>query len=195
MIEAAIPSTPDNHFAAGPHCCVPVSACRRVGGAGGGPTIRVGIVSAAGVQLATPSAPDDHFTAGPHGRVIPRPEGALVVLVAVQVSCAGVVSPAGVQTRRHRPRRSFHCRSTLLCDRSSRGRVGGVGGCPTIRAGIVSTAGVQMATSVIRPRRSFHCQSRLLCAGLGQWARWLVLVDIHVSSVQTPEGLAITGSV
>ena len=74
------------------------------------------------------SAPDDHFTAGPHCRVI----------------VSGI------------------------------GRVGGAGGCPTIRAGIVSPAGVQVGSCrcSIRPRRSFHCQSTLPCERLGHRARW-----------------------
>ena len=51
---------------------------------------------------------------------------------------------------------------------SASGRVGGAGGRPTIRAGIVSAAGVQIAADVyIHPRRSFHCQSRLPCDRLG----------------------------
>ena len=43
-------SAPDDHFTAGPHCRVNVSASGRVGRAGGCPTIRAGIVSPAGVQ-------------------------------------------------------------------------------------------------------------------------------------------------
>ena len=43
-----------------------------------------------------------------------------------------------------RPRRSFRCRSTLLCESSGSGRVGRAGGCPTIRAGIVSPASVNI---------------------------------------------------
>ena len=43
------------------------------------------------------STPDDHFTAGPDCRVKARAAGALVVLVAVQLSVLGIVSPAGVQ--------------------------------------------------------------------------------------------------
>ena len=36
-------------------------------------------------------------------------------------------------------------------------------GCPTIRAGIVSTAGVRDSRSHhLHPKRSFHCRSRLL---------------------------------
>src|SRR5205823_7611058 len=62
---------PDDHFTAGPHCRVKVSGFGRVGGAGGRPTVRAGIVSPTGVEKvqASNSAPDDHFTAGPHCRV------------------------------------------------------------------------------------------------------------------------------
>ena len=48
------------------------SGSGRVGGAGGCPTVRAGIVSSASVQIdsaASTSAPDDHFTASPHCRV------------------------------------------------------------------------------------------------------------------------------
>ena len=60
-------SSPDDHFTAAPDCGVIFSARGRVGGAGGCPTIRTGIVSAASVQpaRAVKSAPDDHFTAAP----------------------------------------------------------------------------------------------------------------------------------
>ncbi len=137
-------SAPDDHFTAGPHCRVIDSRIGRVGGAGGCPTVRAGIISAAGVQsraddppqtiislpvhtavckvrrsrarwwcwslsncrcwdcifrrcsnrdAAIVSAPDDHFTAGPHCRVTIRASGALVVLVAVQLSVLGLYLP------------------------------------------------------------------------------------------------------
>ena len=42
-----------------------------------------------------PPAPDDHLATGPHCRVMmDRAAGALVVLVAAQLSVAGVISPA-----------------------------------------------------------------------------------------------------
>jgi hypothetical protein len=49
------------------------STLGRVGGAGGCPTIRAGIISAAGVRIAdnvVPSTPNDHFSAGPDCRVM-----------------------------------------------------------------------------------------------------------------------------
>jgi hypothetical protein len=63
-------STPNDHFTASPDCRVTVSVTRRVGSAGGHPTIRAGIVSAARVGNAArrrtiTATPDDHFTAGP----------------------------------------------------------------------------------------------------------------------------------
>ena len=64
---------------------------------------------------------------------------------------------------------SPHCRVTV----SGSGRVGRAGGRPTIGAGIVSPAGVQIdCCHPIHPRRSFHCQSRLPCERIGQRARW-----------------------
>ena len=116
-----------------------------------------GAVSAAGVQIACrhSSAPDDHFISlSVHTAVCTaRAAGALVVLVAVQLSVPGLYLPPVFKCCRPiRPRRSFRCRSTLLCDDSGRGRVGGAGGCPTIGAGIVSPAGVKMVVAVIPPQ-------------------------------------------
>jgi hypothetical protein len=52
-------------------------------------------------------------------------------------------------------------------------RVGGAGGCPTVGAGIISAAGVEIAAAVSSaPRRSFHCQSTLPCDTLGHQERW-----------------------
>ena len=75
----------------------------------------------------------------------PRAVGALVVLVAVQLSVLGLYLPPVFKCRRHQstPDDHFtagpHCRVIV----SARGRVGRAGGCPTIRAGIVSPASVQ----------------------------------------------------
>ena len=55
--EDTIQSTPDDHFTASPDCRVTVSGIGCVGRAGGCPTIRAGIVSAAGVQSLKPSQP------------------------------------------------------------------------------------------------------------------------------------------
>ncbi len=129
------------------------------------------------MAAAVVSAPDDHFTAGPDCRVIGSGSGRVGGAGGCPTIRAGIVSPAGVQSGRRQhihPRRSFHCRSRLPCDRiAASGRVGGAGGCPTVRAGIVSPASVQIAMKYrVRPRRSFHCRSRLPCDRLGQRARW-----------------------
>ena len=63
-------SAPDDHFTAGPHCRVKLSANWRADSAGGCPTIGDRIVPSASVQIAAVvSAPDDHLTAGQHCRV------------------------------------------------------------------------------------------------------------------------------
>ena len=48
--ETACLPSPDDHFTAGPDCCVHRPLTWRVDGAGGCPTIRAGIVSPAGVK-------------------------------------------------------------------------------------------------------------------------------------------------
>ena len=62
QVEVQMPSTPNDHFTAGPDCRVSCSGSGRVGGAGGCPTVRAGIVSTAGVKISWNhrSAPDDH---------------------------------------------------------------------------------------------------------------------------------------
>ena len=150
----------------------------RVGETGGCPTIHGWIVSPARVQIhADISSPDDHLAAGPHCRKSCRPSGALVVLVAVQLSVPGLYLPPVFRNAaaiKSTPDDHFtaspHC--CVAC--SGIGRVGGAGGCPTVRAGIVPPAGVQIgrAAQCLRPRRSFHCQSTLLCGRLGPRARW-----------------------
>ena len=83
---------------------------------------RAGIVSPAGVRNAAvaKAAPDDHFTCQsklPSAGT--RASGALVVLVAVQVSVLGLYLPPVFKKLRHhpRPRQSFHCLSRLPCER------------------------------------------------------------------------------
>jgi hypothetical protein len=59
--------------------------------------------------------------------------GALVVLVAVQLSVLGLYLPPVLKTLKNlSPRRSFHCQSTLPCEVSGMGRVGRAGGGPAI---------------------------------------------------------------
>ena len=98
MFKVPRRSAPDDHFAAGPDCRVTISASGRVGGAGGCPTIRAGIVSPAGVQTAAAvkSAPDDHFAAGPHCRVTDSGSGRVGGAGGCPTIRAGIVSPAGV---------------------------------------------------------------------------------------------------
>ena len=71
-------------------------------------------------MAVTVSAPDDHFAAGPDCRVIFGP-GALVVLVAVQLSVLGLYLPPVFKSSRMLGRLSsapddhFSCRSRLPC--------------------------------------------------------------------------------
>src|SRR5215211_3868672 len=68
--EVSIESSPHNHFAASPNGGVIITGIGHVIGAGRRPGIRVGIVSAAGVQgdeiEIIKATPHNHFAAGPH---------------------------------------------------------------------------------------------------------------------------------
>ena len=72
-----------------------VSGSGRVGGAGGRPTIRAGIVSPAGVENAAVASPPQTIISLPVQTAVwnVRAAGALVVLVAVQLSVLGLYLP------------------------------------------------------------------------------------------------------
>ena len=169
-------SAPDDHFTASPDCGVSVSAGRRVGGAGSCPTVRAGIVSAAGVQNGAISPPQTIISLPVQTAVCcASASGSVGGAGSCPTICAGIVSSAGVQIAeiiQAAPDDHFaagpHC---CVIGRRS-GRIGGAGSRPTIGAGIVSAAGVQVAKAIIcRPRRSFHCRSIPRCADSRQWAR------------------------
>ena len=115
--------------------------------------------------------------ASPHCRVaVLAPAGALVVLVAVQLSLPGLYLPPVFKRARSRfrPRRSFHCRSTLPCETSRAS-----GALVVFVAVQLSVPGLYLppvfesrCCGHIRPRRSFHCRSTLLCDGSGQLGAW-----------------------
>ena len=92
--NGAIESTPDDHFA-GPHCRVKLSGSGRVGGAGGCPIIRAGIISPASVQdkLVIQSTPYNHSAAVQTAVCKYREEGTLVGLVNVQLFVLGLYLP------------------------------------------------------------------------------------------------------
>jgi hypothetical protein len=143
-------STPNDHFTAGPDCRVKVSGRRRVGRAGGYPTIRAGIVSAAGNQrhvIAGISTPNDHFTAGPDCRVTVSGRGRVGRAGSCPRIRAGIVSPASVRSAdvlKSAPNDHLTAGPDRRVTGSGSWRVGGTGGCPCIRARIVSSAGVRL---------------------------------------------------
>jgi hypothetical protein len=141
-------SPPDDHFAASPHCRVPESGSGRAGGAGSDPTIRVGIVSPASVNVqAIISAPNNHFNAGPHYRVKLSGSGRAGGAGGGPTICAGIVSATAVQQRANGTTSTPHDHFTIRPDRRvkvpAKRRVGGTGGCPTVGARIIPTASIQ----------------------------------------------------
>ena len=140
-------SAPDDHFAVCPYCRVKPSGLGRVGGGGGCPTVRAGIIPATGVYNigVVKPAPDDHFAAGPHCCVIGY-SGRISGAGCCPAIGARVVSPAGTVGVTSTPNDHFatrpHCRVTV----SSGGRVGEADGRPTAAARVVPCAVIQNAT-------------------------------------------------
>ena len=115
------------------------------------------------------SAPDDHFAAGPDCRVtVFGAAGALVVLVAVQLSVLGLYLPpvfSDMVTPSSAPDDHFaagpHCRVL---------RLGAAGALVVLVAVQLSVPGLylppvfkRLPVASLRPRRSFRCRSRLPC--------------------------------
>ena len=100
--------------------------CERIGPAGA-------LVMLVAVQLFVPglylppvlkftlvpavSAPDDHFTADPDCRVTASGSGRVGCAGGYPTIRAGIVSAAGAVMVVVRPKRSFHCRSKLPCEK------------------------------------------------------------------------------
>ena len=132
-------SAPDDHFTADPDCRVTASGSGRVGCAGGYPTIRTGIVFAAGVPLSS-LRPKRSF----HCRSkLPcekyRAEGAFVVLVAVQLSVLGLYLPP--LFAKSTPNDHFTAGPDGRVTVSGRGRVGRARGCPLVCARRIARVG------------------------------------------------------
>jgi len=106
----------------------------RIGGAGGCPTIRAGIVSPASVAAAQ-ATPDDHFTAGPHRRVIVSGTGRVGHAGGCPAIRARIVSPAGVRSWEFStPNDHFTAGPHRRVFVSTSGRVDGASRCPIVNA-------------------------------------------------------------
>jgi hypothetical protein len=144
---------PDDHFAAGPNCCVTISGRRRICNAGSGPAICARVISSAGVRRlavegseAGEAAPDDHFIAGPHGRMFAsrircvRRAGSYPTIRARIVSAARIEK---VSDDASSPNNHFTPSPDCRMRTSGSRCIGGRRRRPTVRAGIVSAAGIK----------------------------------------------------
>src|SRR6202008_3436144 len=91
-----ISSAPDDHFTASLDCRVNVSGAWRADDDGACPTVRAGIVSAAGPSIGV-AAPDNHFTPSPHHRMPVSARGRVGSAGRIPTVGVGFVPPAGVQ--------------------------------------------------------------------------------------------------
>ena len=148
-----IPSTPDDHLAAGPDCRMKAPSGGRAGCAGSCPAIGAGLyLPPLFKAIATEkSAPDDHLAAGPDCRVSYRAGARQWCWWRSNCPCWDCISRRCsnrmpiVSTPDDHFTASPHSRVILSGTR----RVGGAGGCPTVRARIVSPAGVQSVAAII----------------------------------------------
>ena len=164
------------------------SGSGRVSGAGGSPTIRARIVSPASViaKCLHDSTPNDHFTAGPDCRVTGSGSGRVGGAGGCPTIRAGIVSPAGVQSswyRQIRPRRSFHCRSRLPCDRLGQWARWSCWWLSNYSCWdcISRRCSIRSVCRSFHPRRSFHCRSRLPCDLARAVGALVVLVAVQLS--------------
>ena len=90
---------PNDHFAADPDGCVRVSGSRRASVLVAVQAVRAGVISAARVKRLRSSVPPQTIISLPVQTAVCqyRAAGALVMLVAAQLSVRGIVSPTGVQ--------------------------------------------------------------------------------------------------
>jgi hypothetical protein len=147
VIRALRIATPNNHLTSTPECGVRRSAIRRVGTGGCHPTIQLGIVPTAAVQVVRnpieeiPS-PNDHFTASPHCRVDSPATRRIGCACSSPAIHNRIIFTPGL-IKKTVP--NDHLATRPNC----RMRISGTGGTnrrcsgPTVCSGIVSSAGIQ----------------------------------------------------
>jgi hypothetical protein len=125
-------SAPDDHFTAAPNCRVTVSGGRRVEwSAGRCPTVSTGIVSPAGTGRWRSWNRSGSWSRSLAGWC--------------PVSPGDAVDAVGTST----PNDHFTARPDCRVNVSRIGRIGGAGGRPAVRNGIVSPAAVHIAAAII----------------------------------------------
>ena len=152
--------------------------------------IRAGIVSPASVRndvAQNSSAPDDHFTAGPDRRVtLCVAVGALVVLVAVQLSVLGLYLPPVFDDTIIPPQTIISTAGPHRCvTQSGSGRIGRswwlsnypCWDCISRRCSYCSNGN----NPRFRPRRSSHCRSTLPYDRTRAGGALIVLVAVQLS--------------
>ena len=186
-ISVNINPTPDDHFAAGPHCCVIRSASGRVGSARWSPRVigarrrQLRAVSAAGVQRADEilSAPDDHLAASPHCRVTSAASGRAGGAGGCPAVGAGIIPAASIISAasavvHSAPNDHFAAGPDCRVKGSCRGRADGAGGCPTVGAGIISPTGVQTDGSATNSAPDDHFTASPHCRVIRSRSRRVV---------------------
>jgi hypothetical protein len=144
---------------ASPDCRVSGSRIRRIGEVGRCPFVRYWSIPATAVEwdkdlivnVEVDASPDDHFAASPHRTVqlstIRRVGGAS----SCPIACCGIISSAGVKSRRAAPDDHVAARPYCRMIGSACRRVGNLGSDPTPCSWIIPPAGIQVGLGVKVP--------------------------------------------
>ena len=92
-------AAPNDHLASRPDCGVRTPRRGRVGNAGGDPTIRTWVISAASIAIVKrgiDATPDNHFATGPYRGVTIPPQHVIRDAGGRPTVRAGIISAAGV---------------------------------------------------------------------------------------------------
>ena len=128
------------------------------------------------------ATPDDHFTAGPDCRVGIGQKARWWCWWLSNCPCWDCISRRCLNRRCHHihPRRSFHCRSTLPCDRLVRRARWWCWWLSNYPCWDCISRQCSNWPSHIHPIRSFHCRSTLPCDHRAEGAL-VVLVAVQLS--------------
>jgi hypothetical protein len=164
-----VPSAPHNHLSATPNRRVTETRRRHIRAAGGGPRVIAGVILGATVHIGAAgiTAPDDHEAASPDGAVIVATRRCTRRACCCPGVGCGIVPSAGIKVGRGievdaAPNDHLRACPDSCMTFSRRRRVCGAGSGPTVRAGIVSAAGIQVIAkaAAIIPAPDNHFSAR-----------------------------------
>jgi hypothetical protein len=174
---ALVPDPPRRsfHLPCHPHRRVQVAAIGCVSSVGGCPTIGAGLyLPPVFVKFTHVLRPKRSFHCQSTLRVTVRPRVRWPCWWPSNDPCWDRISRRCSHSRSaiNPPRRSFRCQSILPVTDSASGRVGRAGSRPTIRARVISPAGIQKIRKSLPPQTIISLPVHTACGLHSPWAHW-----------------------